>query len=96
MRHRTSEHIGTYVGSHDPDGVLGVHSMPLSVRQASGIEHLQEEIKDPRVGFLNLVQQNPMGPPHILFCEFLNASTVDPNSGIDAGVDACGTNGCAF
>jgi hypothetical protein len=46
--------------------------------------------------FFNLVMQNPMGPPHILFCEFLNATTVDPNSGIDAGVDACGTNGCAF
>jgi hypothetical protein len=44
--------------------------------------------------FFNLVMQNPMGPPHILFCEFTSATTVDPNSGIDAGVDACGTNGC--
>jgi hypothetical protein len=46
--------------------------------------------------FFNLVMQNPMGPPHVLFCEFINATTVDPNSGIDAGVDACGTNGCSF
>jgi hypothetical protein len=44
--------------------------------------------------FFNLVEQNPMGPPHTLICEFLGPNTRDPDSGIDAGVEACGTNAC--
>jgi hypothetical protein len=44
--------------------------------------------------FFNLVQPNPMGPPTALICEFINSSQTDPDSGIDAGVVACGTNAC--
>jgi hypothetical protein len=48
--------------------------------------------------FFNLVTPNPMGPPAVLRCvlrcEFDNATTTDAESGIDAGVVACGTNAC--
>jgi hypothetical protein len=44
--------------------------------------------------FFNLVEPNPMGPPHTLICEFTDPARRDPDSGIDAGVDACGTTGC--
>jgi hypothetical protein len=44
--------------------------------------------------FYNLVVPASMTFPSVLRCEFLGPNTVDPNSGIDAGVVSCGGNGC--
>jgi hypothetical protein len=44
--------------------------------------------------FFNLVQPEAMGPPTRLICEFTSATMTDPESGIDAGVNACGINAC--
>jgi hypothetical protein len=45
--------------------------------------------------FFNLVEPNPMGPPTVLRCEFDSATQVDDESGIDAGVQACGASACS-
>jgi hypothetical protein len=54
-RHRTTQHIGTNIRGHNPDGVLSIDGMALRVRQAAGIKDLQEQIKDFWVSFLQLI-----------------------------------------
>jgi hypothetical protein len=44
--------------------------------------------------FFNLVVPAATTFPNVLRCEFIGPNTPDPNSGIDAGVNACGTNAC--
>ena len=40
------------------DGVLEVHRAPLAVREASVVEHLQEDVPDVGVRLLDLVEEN--------------------------------------
>ena len=56
--HGTAQHIGAYIGGHDPDGVLRIHGVALGVGQAARIKDLQEEVEDLRMGFFNLVEQH--------------------------------------
>jgi hypothetical protein len=41
--------------------------------------------------FFNLVENNPMGPPSVLMCEFTSPTTVDPLTGVDPCTN---TTGC--
>src|SRR5262249_29042059 len=47
-----------YIAGHDDDSVLEVHRAPLTVRQATVVENLQEGIEDLWMRLLDLVHQD--------------------------------------
>ena len=56
--HRAAQHVGADVGGHNPDGVLRVYGVALGIGQATGVKHLQEEIKHFWMGFFHFIEQD--------------------------------------
>ncbi|MNS52490.1 hypothetical protein D3C72_852070 [compost metagenome] len=51
------------VRGHDDDGVLEIDGAALAVRQTAIIQHLQQDVKDVRMCFFNLVEQHDLIGP---------------------------------
>jgi len=58
----------TDIGSHDDDGVPEINRISESIGQLPVLEHLQQNIEEVGMRFLNLVQQynRIRGPAHAL------------------------------
>ena len=50
--------FGGDIAGHDKDRILGVRGPPRQIGQATVVKDLQEQVKDPGMGFLDLIEQD--------------------------------------
>src|SRR5450759_3082696 len=58
--------LASDIGSHYNDRILKIHCAPVAISEPSIIKYLEQEVKDIRMCFLDLIEQNDRiwPPPH--------------------------------